>query len=163
MHHQRRLRRGRTKQRVPQLRMTSMMDILTVLLLFLLKSFVVDAEVVTPAPGVQLPESSSRTTPEETLVIAIAHNQVTVGNELVATVEPSATARTLLIPPLAERLQASRRQSMELRRLRGDTEPFEAKVTIQGDRGMPFQVLQKVMYTCNQSGFDNISLAVLQS
>ncbi|MCK4774074.1 MAG: biopolymer transporter ExbD, partial [Candidatus Krumholzibacteria bacterium] len=53
------------------LRLTSMMDILTVLLLFLLKSFVVEGEVMTPIPGVDLPESSSDTTPRAAVVIAI--------------------------------------------------------------------------------------------
>ena len=48
-------RRGRKRiqirSRHTPLRMTSMMDILTVLLLFLLKSFVVEGEVITPVPG----------------------------------------------------------------------------------------------------------------
>ncbi len=57
-----RKRFGKGKGSKP-LQLTSMMDILTVLLLFLLKSFVVEGEVITPVPGVDLPESSSETTP----------------------------------------------------------------------------------------------------
>ena len=52
-------RDAHTKHRPERLRLTSMMDILTVLLLFLLKSFVVEGEVVTPVPGVELPSSSA--------------------------------------------------------------------------------------------------------
>jgi biopolymer transport protein TolR len=141
--------------------MTSMMDILTVLLLFLLKSFVVEAEVITPAAGVELPESISRQTPTETVVIAITDGRVTVGDQVVATVE-AANDSTLLIPALAKHLDHLRKQSEALASRRGEKEPFAGKITIQGDRDMPFQLLQRVMYTCNQSGYDNISLAVIQ-
>ena len=54
-------RDAHTKHRPERLRLTSMMDILTVLLLFLLKSFVVEGEVVTPAPGVHETNSAMGT------------------------------------------------------------------------------------------------------
>ena len=38
----------------------------------------------------------------------------------------------------------------------------EPKVTIQGDRAIEFQLLEKVMYTCGEAGFEQLSLAVLQ-
>ena len=34
--------------------------------------------------------------------------------------------------------------------------------TIQGDKAIEFRVLQKVMYTLNQNGYESIALAVLQ-
>ena len=49
--------------------LTSLMDILTVLVLFHLKSFVMEGEAVTPMPGVALPESSSKTAPRASIVI----------------------------------------------------------------------------------------------
>ena len=71
----RRSLRDRQKPTRPEsLKLTSMMDILTVLLLFLLKSFVVEGEVVTPPPGVELPGSTADTPPEASLVIAISND-----------------------------------------------------------------------------------------
>jgi biopolymer transport protein ExbD len=53
-------------------------------------------------------------------------------------------------------------QKDEIARLRG-AEPAQHRVaTIQGDRDIEFRVLQKVMYTLGQNGYENISLAVLQ-
>ena len=55
------LRKGRRRRKPTvsaPLRLTSMMDILTVLLLFLLKSFVAEGEVITSAPA-----SSAATSP----------------------------------------------------------------------------------------------------
>lgn len=143
------------------LKMTSMMDILTVLLLFLLKSFVVEGEVVTPPPDVTLPTSSAEELPQSSLVIAISNEVVLLGEEPITTVGEILAQDDLLIPALDERLDEAYRQMAELAERRGKDAP-EGKVTIQGDREMEWQLLQRVMYTCNYSGFNDLSLAVIQ-
>ena len=159
-----RRRRQKKKGAMPTpLRLTSMMDILTVLLLFLLKSFVVEGEVIMPAPGVDLPESSSDTPPRASLVVAIFDGAVLVDGQMVARMnEAQATAGgDLLIPELAVRLEKARGQEREIARLRGEEVDAEPKLAIQGDRDIPFALLQRVMYTCNRSGYADISLAVI--
>jgi biopolymer transport protein ExbD len=142
------------------LRLTSMMDILTVLLLFLLKSFVVDGSAMTPVPGVELPESSSEATPRSSIVIAIFDDAVMLNGESVASVA-DAVAGGLLIESLADRLDETRGTATEIARRRGDEEDFIGKVSIQGDRDIDFAILQRVMYTCSVSGYEDISLAVI--
>lgn len=137
------------------------MDILTVLVLFLLKSFVIEGEAVTPVPGVALPESSSKTPPAASIVIAIFHDSVMLNGEEVATVSKSVATGDLLITPLAKRLDETREQATEIARLRGSKDAFDGKVSIQGDRDINFAILQRVMYTCSASGYDHISLAVI--
>jgi biopolymer transport protein ExbD len=138
------------------------MDILTVLVLFLLKSFVMEGEAVTPVPGVALPESSSKTPPRASIVIAIFHDSVMLNGEEVATVSKSIGSNDLLITPLAKRLDETRQQATEIARLRGSEDAaFDGKVSIQGDRDINFAILQRVMYTCSASGYDHISLAVI--
>ena len=138
------------------------MDILTVLVLVLLKSFVIEGEAVTPVPGVALPESSSKTPPAASIVIAIFHDSVMLNGEEVATVSKSVATGDLLITPLAKRLDATREQATEIARLRGSKDDaFDGKVSIQGDRDINFAILQRVMYTCSASGYDHISLAVI--
>ena len=99
----RRRRKGRGKGNMPTpLRLTSMMDILTVLLLFLLKSFVVEGEVITPAPGVELPESTSDTTPRASVVVAIFDSTVMLDGQMVADIKANgmpAFKRTKTVAP----------------------------------------------------------------
>lgn len=142
------------------LRLTSMMDILTCLLLFVLKSFVMEGDAVTPVPGVNLPESSSQTPPRSTIVIAIFDNTVMMEGEVVATISPGAS-QDLMIEPLARRLDDARKKVAEIARARGSTDEFIGKVSIQGDRKIHFAILQRVMYTCSASGYEDISLAVI--
>ena len=143
------------------LRLTSMMDILTVLLLFLLKSFVVEGEVMTPIPGVDLPESTSDTTPRAAVVIAIFDDSVMMDGDVVASVSAAVASPDLLIESLAARLDEARVKAEEIARYRGGEEVFEGKVSIQGDRDIDFAILQRVMFTCTVSGYENISLAVI--
>lgn len=162
------LRQGRRRRRpaVPTpLRLTSMMDILTVLLLFLLKSFVAEGEVITPAPGVSLPESTSKTSPESSVVVAILGDRILLDGRQIAQVgaqvPAGAAGGDLLIPALAEQLDLSRRQGEAIAERRGDAASYVPKLAIQGDRDIPFAVLQRVMYTCNHSGYGDIALVVL--
>ena len=156
-----RRQRKRRKGRMPTpLRLTSMMDILTVLLLFLLKSFVVEGEVITPVPGVDLPESSSDTAPRASAVVAIFDGAVLLDGQMVTRVD-GASDSGLLIPRLAERLAEARARELEIAQLRGEEVDYSPKIAIQGDRDISFELLQRVMYTCNQSGYADISLAVI--
>lgn len=143
--------------------MTSLMDILTTLLLFVLKSFVVDGEALTPVPGVTLPESTSHSVAQSAIVIAIFDDVVMMDGEVVATISKSSRSHDLLIAALAERLEASREKSVEIAHMRGDKDEFVGRVSIQGDRNIQFAIVQRVMFTCSQSGFENISLAVIES
>jgi biopolymer transport protein ExbD len=138
-----------------------MMDILTVLLLFLLKSFVVEGEVMTPAPGVILPESSSDTKPRASVVVAIFDDAILLDGQHVATISKDSSSGDLLIDVLADQLDSAREQMIDIARQRGNDDEFEGTISIQGDREISFDILQRVMYTCNMSGYDNISLAVL--
>jgi hypothetical protein len=68
----------------------------------------------------------------------------------------------LTIAPLASRLREAHAKSEEIAKLRGDEEEFHGRASIQGDRKITFAILQRVMFTCSQNGYEEISLAVLE-
>jgi biopolymer transport protein ExbD len=140
----------------------SMMDILTVLLLFLLKSYVAGGEVMVPAPGIHLPASTADQPPPTSVVVAIERGEIMVGGEHAASMSEALGGDGMEIAPLSARLQAIQAQQDEIARMRGAKPEASRTVTIQGDRDIEFKVLQKVMYTLGQNGYENISLAVLQ-
>ena len=144
------------------LTLTSMMDILTTLLFFVLKSYISGAEVTTPPPGVTLPRSSVETGMRTSLVVAIDHDAIMLGGERVATVTEAIASHELLIAPLAARLTEAREQMDDLDRRKGKTPPATHLATIQGDAQIEFRLLQKVMYTLDRNGFPDIALAVLK-
>ncbi|MCC6348278.1 MAG: biopolymer transporter ExbD [Candidatus Eisenbacteria bacterium] len=133
----------------------SMMDILTVLLLFLLKSYSAGGEVMVPQPGVRLPESTAEKAPDASLVVAIDGDAIKLGSEKVASVAEVAASRDAGIPALAARLPVAAANPAA-----GAAQA--TTVTIQGDRAIEYSLLRKVMFTLSQSGYDNVSLAVLR-
>jgi biopolymer transport protein ExbD len=163
----RRLRRRGTR-RTPGFRhesgisLTSLMDILTCLLFFVLKSFVAGGEVTAPPPGLDLPRSSAESPMVTSLVVAIDRDAILVGNERIASVTAAEASPQMLIEPLAARLHQASAQIEDLAQRKGGQAPRHNVVTIQGDENIEFRVLQKVMYTLNQSGFQDIALAVIK-
>jgi biopolymer transport protein ExbD len=145
-----------------RLRMTSMMDILVVLLLFLLKSFVVEGETVTPPPGLELPQSTSESLPEDSVHLAILDDGIIFAGKLIVTMDEVKNDNGYLIEPLAAKLEEAREHSEKLAALKGKDEPALRIATVQGDKDLEFQVLQKVMYTLSRSGYEDISLAVIK-
>jgi biopolymer transport protein ExbD len=81
---------------------------------------------------------------------------------VIASVSKAKKSDALLIVPLAHRLEDAYDKSVEIAKLRGEQEDFRGKIAIQGDKDIDFAILQRVMYTCSHSGFEEISLAVLE-
>jgi biopolymer transport protein ExbD len=144
------------------LTLTSMMDILTTLLFFVLKSYISGAEVTAPPPGVTLPRSSVDTGMHTSVVVAIDHDAIMLGGERVATVTEAVASHELLIAPLAARLAEVRAQIDDIDRRKGKAPAATHLATIQGDAQIEFRLLQKVMYTLDRNGFPDIALAVLK-
>jgi biopolymer transport protein ExbD len=144
------------------LTLTSMMDILTTLLFFVLKSYVSGGEVTVPPPGVTLPRSTVNADMHTSVVVAIDHDGIMMDGERVATVQEAIATDELMIAPLAKRLTEARAQMDELAQRKGEKQETARLATIQGDAGIEFRVLQKVMYTLDRNGFPDIALAVLK-
>lgn len=156
-------RLGQGAERGPvTLRLNSFMDILTILLLFLLKSFVAEGESVTPTPGVSLPYSAGRDTPPVSIVVGISNDAILLGGQTVSRISDLRASDGLIIAPLAAALEQVRVQQAEQAQLRGEDLALRP-VSIQGDRDMEFMLLERIMATLAESGYETVSLAVVEA
>ncbi|MFN8588633.1 MAG: biopolymer transporter ExbD [Candidatus Eisenbacteria bacterium] len=144
------------------LSLTSLMDILTCLLFFVLKSFVAGGEATVPPPGLTLPNSTAERQQTTSLVVAVQRDAIFVSGERVASLDEVLGDDDPMIRPLAQRATAAREQMDALARANGREPKASHLVTIQGDGELEFRVLRKVMYTLDQSGFPDIALAVIK-
>jgi len=153
--------RHRQSPEPPKLNLTAMVDVFVVLLVFLLKSYSAEGNIMTTDKGLELPISTSTLHPQMTLTVTVSQDALYVEDKKVAELEAVRASSDLFIPGLAEEL---RYQVKRARFISGvnPTVKFEGKVTILGDRGLPFLVLEKVMYTCSATDFNDIALAVFQ-
>ncbi len=162
-----RLKRQQRKSRnsgEAKLNITSMMDMFTIILVFLLKSFSTEGQLVTPATGLTLPSSSVERTAKEALAVKISADNIVVEDKLV--IEPSKYQEILkqkdfLIPDLQSVLSEFAEEAQKASEMFG--KEFSGEITIQGDVGVPYSVLTRVMYTCGQSGYPVMNLIVYRS
>lgn len=142
------------------LNMNSMMDMMTIILLFLLKSFSTEGALITPSEQLHLPVSSQGSKVNRELSVSIAKNVILVNDKLVANVEQIPEGE-MLITPLASKLRKFAEQEHELEAQVG--KDFSHKVIIEGDQQIPYELLFKVMYTCSQSEYYKMRLLTIKN
>jgi biopolymer transport protein ExbD len=149
---------SRNRVTVTRMNLTSLMDVFTILVFFLLVNSAATEVLETPKQ-ITLPASLVEEKPRETVVIFISPSEVTVQGEPVVRVEDILATAGQDIGPIGERLAEVSSNIIGLKtRIVAESQ----EVTILADRSVPFSVVKKVMSTCTSQGFGRISLAVLQ-
>jgi biopolymer transport protein ExbD len=151
-------RMSRNRLKPMKMNLTSLMDVFTILVFFLLVNSS-NTEVLEPPKTIKLPDSVIEEKPRETVVIFVSPHEVTVQGETVVRVEDILASADPDIAPIGDRLTLLSESIIGLK-TRAVAESQE--VTILADRSVPFNVVKKVMSTCTARGYERISLAVLQ-
>ena len=149
---------ARTK-RSASLNMVSLMDIFTILVFFLLVSSS-SVQDLPSAKQIKLPESVSDKLPKETVVIIVSEKDIIVQGKRIALVSAVAKTDDIEITSLKNELNRLTKQKRQI--VTADGKPVARKVTIMGDKKIPFALLKKIMLTCTKANYTNISLAVLR-
>ncbi len=144
-----------------RLRLTSMIDMFTILLVFLLKSYSAEGQIITVTDDLRLPDSTAEKPPASSPVVIVTDRLILLDEEAVATIEEVERQKNLIIRNLKNGLSEKKEISEALGR-ENEALGFKGIVTIQGDREIPFRILKKIMVTCGQAGYSNILLAVNQ-
>ncbi|MCG6973831.1 MAG: biopolymer transporter ExbD [Desulfobacterales bacterium] len=159
MRNSRRMRRmGRSKRKVTGLMLTPLMDVFTILVFFLLFHSGSGTVLDTPKQ-IKLPESIVETKPKETVVIMVSPEMVMVQGEAVISTPALLQDRISTVGVIAARLKQLERNVIGIST---KTVAESKEVTILADKTIPFKVLKKIMSTCTASGYERISLAVIQ-
>lgn len=139
-----------------KLNLVSLMDIFTILVFFLLVNSS-DVEVLQNDKTIVLPTSTAEKMPETTLVVRINATDIIVGSRPVAKVADVLASAENDIQPLAQELKYL---SAKAGRMTPEQQKTGRPVTIQGDKGIPYTLLKRVMATCAKNDYRNIALAV---
>jgi biopolymer transport protein ExbD len=159
MRNSRRMRRmSRNKKKVAGLNLTSLMDVFTILVFFLLFHSG-SGEVVQAPKQIKLPDSVVETKPRETVVIMVSPDMVLVQGQAVVNTPNLLDDKIQRVAEITERLEQLKRNIIGINTR---TAVQSKEVTILADKTIPFRVLKKIMSTCTASGYGRISLAVIQ-
>jgi biopolymer transport protein ExbD len=139
-----------------------MMDIFTILLTFLLKSFSAEGQIMQIAEAIHLPTSTAQEAVHPAVTVAFNGDALYLDGELlIDNVRPYTDSDDLVIAPLYAALSE---KADELKAVAAENKAvdFTGEITLQGDRQVPFRLLKKVIYTAGQAEYVNQSLAVMQ-
>jgi biopolymer transport protein ExbD len=148
----------RSRKKMTGLNLTSLMDVFTILVFFLLANSS-SSEVLTTPKQIKLPDSVVEAKPRETVVVMVGPEAVLVqGEAVIGTAELLASEKET-IPAITERLDRLERNIIGINT---KTAVESKEITLLADKTIPFSALKKVMSTCTRSGYGRISLAVIQ-
>ena len=159
MRNSRRIKRmARNRMKITKMNLTSLMDVFTILVFFLLVNSG-SVEIMEAPKEVTLPESRVEAKPRETVVISVSPEQVIVQGKAVALVEDILNGEPAATVLITERLAELSENIVGRSTL---AVAGSQEVTILADKSVPFTVIRQIMSTCTGEGYENVSLAVIQ-
>jgi biopolymer transport protein TolR len=157
---QKRAERAERNKSAVDLNLVALIDIFTILIFFLLSS-ASGVELLSIPKAVTLPESLAEQPTRQTIVVSVNGQEILVEGRKVASVAEVMASPDDLIAPLQAELQALAARAPA---------PADAKmpaadsrrVTIMGDKDIPYSLLRKVMVSAARADFADVSFAVRQ-
>ena len=149
------------------LSITSLMDALTILLIFLLKSYGSDPmQVPQKRNELMLPKSDSMSNMAECVDVQISQTSIVVKGKKVATVNKGQVASSdapdgFVIDPLKSRLEELRKKEIESKG--EESKKFQGDVFIAADENIPWKLVNQVMVTSVRAKFIRFSFAVVKT
>ena len=150
-----------------KIQITSMVDMFVILLVFLLKTYSTSPVNITPKNGMILPGSTSLTDPVDVVKLMVSQDAVFVEDKKVMDLEKGRLPASALdkndpsfLKGLFDELDARAKLAKGISKV-NDSFEFDGKILMQADRGLSYDLLQKVMYTSMMAGYADVKLAVL--
>jgi biopolymer transport protein ExbD len=157
-----------TEHQQAYLNITPMMDMMTILLVFLLKQFSVQAAAASMSEGLQLPSSSIEAQRALAVNVTITQSAILVEGDGVTTVRAGAVdpsvkrdgANGYYITPLVDVLTKHANRLKKIAAMGGTQ--FDGTAMILVDKNTPYRLLTEVLYSAGQAEFKNYHLVVIR-
>ncbi len=151
---------GNKKSGYAELNLTSMVDMLTILVVFLLQTFSASGELLSVQKNITLPEAQNFTELEQAPIIAVSRESVTLDGRPVADAGELNAENTAdwKITKLHDELVTLKNNY----KLLHPSDDFKGMVIVQADKNVDFKVIKKVMYSCSMAGYSNVNFAIQQ-
>lgn len=155
---QARAERRKRNMSMVDMNLVSLIDVFTILIFFLLSNSV-GVESLPSPKTVLMPESIAETSPRDTLVVIVSATEILVDGRKVANVADVLAADGDIIEPLKNELQLLQSSRKVIRK---ENEALSKRLTIMGDKEIPYRLLRKIMVTSARADFTDVSFAVRQ-
>ena len=152
---QRRAEHKGRNQTMVDMNLVSLIDVFTILIFFLLSNSG-GVETLPSPKAVKLPESVAEQAPRETVLVVVSGTEILVGGRKVASVADVMKTEGDLIEPLKAELELQAGRQV----VRVENAIDAKRLTIMGDKDIPYRLLRKIMFTGARANFADVSFAV---
>lgn len=180
-------RRGRKKiHKDFDLQLTSMMDILVIILVFLLKSYSASTNSFSSVPGIKLPISKTQVLTPDSLLLIVTPEAITFENQRIVEFVQSADTLAgglpnynfktedldeggMRVARLYDALNRAREKAEQLREkspardAEGKPLEWDGVMAIQADKRVKYDTLRKIMYTAGAAQFKVFHLLAMRA
>jgi biopolymer transport protein ExbD len=141
------------------LNLTAMMDMMTILLVFLIQSFAIEPSSL--PPDLKPPTSTSAATLRPSITITVSQTEIFVDGNSVAKLADVTFGGDLLIQQLVGPLNAVKSKGDKLKsKMGGDNE--EAPILLVAHEDTPYEMLMAVLTTAGRQNFNKFRLQVIK-
>ncbi len=145
------------------LNVVPMVDMMTMLVIFLLQQFSATGEILYMQKDIKLPDAEHGQVIEVAPVVAISANHIVVTGQKVADVaDLDRDPGYLNIPALEDKLRDEKKRWDFIHQNDPDRDRnWKGDINIQADVKVPFRLVKRVMFSCAQAGYFNVNFATL--
>ncbi len=159
-HLRRKLKGGGKYRSIHQeLSLTSMIDMFSMLIIFLIQSFSAQGELFVTNPNIKLPSAQHAKALDRSPLITVTPDKVVLEGAPAGdntNINDKIEETDWDLPTLTARLDGYKRF---FESIHADVK-FPGEVIVQADKSLPFVYLKRVMYSLAKVGFTNVNLAV---
>jgi len=155
----------RTKKGIMEIDITSLLDILVILLIFLIKSYNSSGVTLNVPKGIELPSSGSESINTPGVLIQVSKDTIWVDSKTVLDTE---TLPKVIydqggrrIVPLYNELVKKKEEIKNLGKQAEQIKKFSGTANLVIDKSLKYSYVKKVMYTAAEAGFKEYKFVVL--
>jgi biopolymer transport protein ExbD len=150
---------------------TSMTDMFTILLVFLLQTYSTAEFQIEPEQGLTLPSSDSTNNPVQALELTVTNTEVRLGTRVLASLSEQKFASASVdkndghfVPSVfsaLDELMKSEQAKKEKGEAKLNAGILDGRLILKADASLPYETLRKVMYTASMAGFPKLKVATV--
>lgn len=175
MDYKNKLRRKRRKEResageIRELNIVAMMDMMTILLVFLLKSYQTTPINIAASDDLKPPFSTAQLPPRDTVAVTVTRRHIMVGDRVVVALDGQSNVPPEykeggetgnFIQPLYDALDKEVEKMKYIAQFNPNA-PFSGEMSVIGDRKIPYRLLTEILYTAGRAQLDSFRFIVFK-
>ena len=160
---------GTKRNVVAVLQLTAMVDMFTVLVVFLLQNYASTNQILPISDQIDLPQASAVKELKPSFVVVLSQDALSFNEKKVSSFQEVRASQdwliTALLEPVKKAIDQINQESKSVSRkdeTGADVVPLQYKMTLQADKNMDFLSIKKVLYTLTEAGVQEVNFAVIK-